>query len=100
VVEDEPVVRSLALRVLESQGYIVYQAPNGAAALEFLVTHPGDVDLVLTDIVMPRLNGRELAERLAETAPDLPVLIMSGYTDDEILPRPTPLPPPSTAGAA
>jgi PAS domain S-box-containing protein len=87
VVEDEPVVRSLALRVLESQGYIVYQAPNGAAALEFLVTHPGEVDLVLTDIVMPRLNGRELAERLAETAPDLPVLFMSGYSDDEILHR-------------
>jgi PAS domain S-box-containing protein len=87
VVEDEPVVRSLALRVLESQGYIVYQAPNGAAALEFLATHPGEVDLVLTDIVMPRMNGRELAERLAQATPELPVLFMSGYSDDEILQR-------------
>jgi PAS domain S-box-containing protein len=87
VVEDESVVRSLARRVLEEQGYAVYQAPNGAVALEFLSTHPGTVDLVLTDIVMPRMNGRELAEKIAEQAPSLPVLFMSGYSGDEIMQR-------------
>jgi CheY-like chemotaxis protein len=87
VVEDESVVRSLARRVLEGQGYTVYQAPNGAVALEFLSAHPGVVDLVLTDIVMPRMNGRELAEKIAERAPSLPVLFMSGYSGDEIMQR-------------
>ncbi len=87
VVEDETVVRSLARRVLEGQGYAVYQAPNGAVALDFLAAHPGEVDLVLTDIVMPRMSGRELANQLAELAPNLPVLFMSGYSGDEILQR-------------
>jgi PAS domain S-box-containing protein len=84
VVEDEPAVRSLARRVLESQGYTVYQAPNGAAALDFVARHPGEVDIVLTDIVMPRMNGRELAEKITERAPGLPVLFMSGYSEEEI----------------
>ncbi len=87
VVEDETVVRSVACRALEEQGYAVYQAPNGAAALQFLTGHPGMVDLVLTDIVMPRMNGRELADAIAERELGVPVLFMSGYTGDEIMRR-------------
>jgi CheY-like chemotaxis protein len=87
VVEDEPVVRSLARRVLEMHGYTVYQAPNGAAALQFLAAHPGAIELVLTDIVMPRMNGYELAENIRELEPTLPVLFMSGYSGDEIRQR-------------
>jgi PAS domain S-box-containing protein len=87
VVEDESVVRSLARRVLEEQGYTVYQAPNGAVALEFLSTHPGVVDLVLTDIVMPRMNGRELAKVFTRLHSEARVVFMSGYTDDDVLRR-------------
>jgi nitrogen-specific signal transduction histidine kinase/ActR/RegA family two-component response regulator len=87
VVEDESVVRSLVRRTLESHGYRVYLAPNGAAALSFITANPGEVDLVLTDVVMPRMNGLELAAQLAERLPALPVLLMSGYSDDEILQR-------------
>jgi CheY-like chemotaxis protein len=87
VVEDESVVRSLASRVLEAAGYRIYQAPNGAAALDFLTAHPDEVDLVLTDIVMPRMSGRELAERIRERQPGLPIVFMSGYSGDEMVQR-------------
>jgi PAS domain S-box-containing protein len=83
VVEDESIVRSLASRVLEAAGYKIYQAPNGAVALEFLRMHPGEVDLVLTDVVMPRMTGRELASSIQEQWPGLPVLFMSGYVGGE-----------------
>lgn len=84
VVEDETVVRSLARRGLEAAGYTVYQAPNGAAALQFLSTKSGMIDLVLTDVVMPNMNGRQLAEAIAKQHPGLPLLFMSGYSGDEI----------------
>lgn len=87
VVEDETVVRSLARRGLEAAGYTVYQAPNGSAALQFLSTKAGMIDLVLTDVVMPNVNGRQLAEAMAEQHPGLPVLFMSGYSGDEITRR-------------
>jgi PAS domain S-box-containing protein len=87
VVEDQSVVGSLARRSLEASGYTVYQAPNGAAGLAFLAAHPGLVDLVLTDIVMPRMNGSELAAKIAERYPHVPVLFMSGYSGDDILQR-------------
>lgn len=87
VVEDEPVVRSLARRALEAAGYTVHQAPNGAAAIEFLSAHTGDVDLVLTDVVMSNMNGRQLSEQLARTHPHLPVLFMTGYPGEDILQR-------------
>jgi PAS domain S-box-containing protein len=79
VVEDESVVRSLTSRVLQAAGYKIYQAPNGAVALEFLRAHPDEVDLVLTDIVMPRMTGHELEASIREQWPGLPVLFMSGY---------------------
>lgn len=87
VVEDEPVVRSLAFRILEAYGYKVYQAPTGIAALEFLAKPGIDVDLVLTDIVMPRMNGRELAEKIRERHQGIPILFMSGYSGDEMRQR-------------
>jgi two-component system cell cycle sensor histidine kinase/response regulator CckA len=87
VVEDEPVVRSLARRALESAGYTVQMAPNGAAAIEFLLAHPGEIDLILTDVVMPNMNGRQLSEHIARTHPELPVLFMTGYPGEDILQR-------------
>jgi PAS domain S-box-containing protein len=87
VVEDQSVVGSLARRSLEANGYVVYQAPNGAAGLAFLAAHPGAVDLVLTDIVMPRMNGSELAAKIAQRYPYLPVILMSGYSGEDILQR-------------
>jgi two-component system, cell cycle sensor histidine kinase and response regulator CckA len=85
LVEDEDLVRSLARRVLEGRGYQVYAAPCGAEALELFDQLPGRPDLVVTDVVMPGMGGRELAERLRDRQPDLPVLFMSGYTTDDVL---------------
>jgi signal transduction histidine kinase len=87
IVEDEAAVRRMASRALSSQGYAVLEAENGAEALELLARAQGPVDLVLSDVVMPVLNGRELSERLAVDRPDIRVLFMSGYTDDDIVRR-------------
>jgi two-component system, cell cycle sensor histidine kinase and response regulator CckA len=87
VVEDEETVRTMMVRVLESEGYQVLEAGDGREAIEMIERVPGPVDLVITDVAMPVLNGRELAERLAKRHPDLPVLFMSGYTDDEMVRR-------------
>ncbi|HEX6616743.1 MAG TPA: GAF domain-containing protein [Gemmatimonadales bacterium] len=87
VVEDEPAVRRMTARSLAGQGYAILEAENGAQALEVLQRLPGPVDLVLTDVVMPVLNGRELGEQLAARRPGLRVLFMSGYTDDDIIRR-------------
>ncbi len=85
VVEDEPALRELAARVLTSAGYTVLQAANGPDALALLSRHPAPVDLVFTDVVMPGMNGRELAARLAVLRPAIRVLYTSGYTEDAIL---------------
>jgi two-component system, cell cycle sensor histidine kinase and response regulator CckA len=87
IVEDESAVRRMAARALAAQGYAVLEAENGAEALELLARGEGPVDLVLSDVVMPRVNGRELGERLAVERPGLRMLFMSGYTDDDILRR-------------
>jgi signal transduction histidine kinase len=87
IVEDEPAVRRMASRALRSQGYAVLEAANGAEALDLLSRATGPVDLVLSDVVMPVLNGRELSERLAVDRPEIRVLFMSGYTDDDIVRR-------------
>ncbi|HEX6643935.1 MAG TPA: ATP-binding protein, partial [Gemmatimonadales bacterium] len=85
VVEDEETVRTLASRVLSDAGYGVIRAADGAEA--FNVVNDGErVDLVLTDVVMPRMSGVELADRLAKIRPDLPVVFMSGYTGTELVP--------------
>jgi CheY-like chemotaxis protein len=85
LVEDEDLVRLLAKRVLEGKGYRVFAAPSGADALDLYPTLPGRVDLVVTDVVMPGMGGRELAGRLRDRQPGLRVLYMSGYTADEVL---------------
>ncbi len=81
VVDDEDAVRALLSRILTEEGYEVSQARDGHEALECL-TRIGRVDVVLTDVVMPRLGGRELVERLAVQYPDLPVILMSGHARD------------------
>jgi signal transduction histidine kinase len=87
LVEDETSVRNLVERVLKSRGYDVLSAENGGDALQLASDADLSVDLVLTDIVMPAMSGRELVEALQTDRPDLRVLYMSGYTDDEILRR-------------
>ena len=87
IVEDEAAVRRMTARALAGQGYAVLEAANGAEALEVLAQALDPVDLVLSDVVMPVLNGRELAEQLSAERPGLRVLFMSGYTDDDIVRR-------------
>jgi CheY-like chemotaxis protein len=87
VVEDEPAVRSLVRRTLEGVGLTVVEAENGRQALELVATMAEPPALVLSDVIMPGLNGRELSEALALTQPGLPVLFMSGYTGDDVLAR-------------
>lgn len=87
LVEDEDSVRRLARRVLESQGYTVLEAINGEDALRMAADYGGVIDLLLSDVVMPELGGRLLAERLTAARPETEVLFITGYTDDEILRR-------------
>jgi two-component system, cell cycle sensor histidine kinase and response regulator CckA len=85
--EDEDSVRQLARRVLEAQGYTVLVAINGRDAIRLAEDYGGVIDLLLSDVVMPEIGGRVLAERLTAVRPDMEVLFMSGYADDEILRR-------------
>ena len=84
LVEDEPAVRELITEVLKREGYHVTAAGNAEEALEFIARNCGTVDLLLTDVVLPGLDGAELADRLRETCPDTKVLFMSGYADDRL----------------
>jgi two-component system, cell cycle sensor histidine kinase and response regulator CckA len=84
LVEDADPLRKLAQAFLESNGFRVLSAPNGEAALEIAGHHSGIFDLLLTDVVMPGMNGRVLAEQLSMRQPGLNVLFMSGYTDSFI----------------
>ncbi|MBA3659790.1 MAG: response regulator [Gemmatimonadales bacterium] len=83
VVDDEPAVRAIAARSLEHAGFHVLQAPDGTDALE-LVNRHGPPHLVLTDLMMPGIGGAELARRLRERWPALPILFMSGYSAEEL----------------
>ncbi len=80
VVEDEAAVRRLTCRILAREGYTVLEAPDGRQALDTWDAHPGEIDLLLTDVVMPGMSGKELAERLG-----IEPVFMSGYTDDVML---------------
>ena len=87
LVEDEAAVRGLTSRILEKQGYRVIVAQHGREAMDIATKEEGRIDLVLTDIVMPGMNGRGLVERLAGIRPRIKSLYMSGYTDDDIIRR-------------
>ncbi len=84
VVEDEPGIRALLAEILESGGYRVLAAGRGQDALDLLARSPGPVHLLLTDVVMPGMSGRDLADRLQPTRPGLKALFISGYTPEEV----------------
>jgi PAS domain S-box-containing protein len=81
VVEDEPQLRDLTRQFLETQGYTVLVAENGGAAIEVVRKYGGPIHLLLTDIIMPVMNGRDLAQRMAVLSPQTRILFMSGYTE-------------------
>jgi CheY-like chemotaxis protein len=85
VVEDQHEVRVLSAQMLAEQGYKVLEAPDGQSALELFERHKDEIDLLLTDVVMPGISGRVVADRIREARPETRVLFMSGYTDDEIM---------------
>jgi len=84
LVEDEANLRYLARQYLEKQGYKVIEAADGAVAMQIAVAHESVIHLLLTDVIMPGMNGRELAQRISEIRPNVKILYMSGYTENVI----------------
>jgi len=84
VVEDERAIRDLAARALTRRGYLVLQARDGQEAVDLIAAHKGPLDILVSDVVMPRLGGPEVARALRVRWPALPVLLMSGYTADAL----------------
>ncbi len=87
LVEDEATVRELLVSLLDGRGYTVLTAARGAEALALAAQHAGPIHLLVTDVVLPEGNGRQLAEAITATRPDSRVLYISGYTDDVVLPH-------------
>jgi signal transduction histidine kinase len=87
LVEDEPAVRELAVAILREKGYAVVEAVNGEEGLRMARQHDGKIDLVLTDVVMPVMGGKEMADALRTSHPDSKVLFTSGYTDNALMYR-------------
>lgn len=87
VVEDEPLVRKLAVRILAEQGYRVLEASDGPSAIQRALQHGGQIHLLVTDIVMPGMNGKEVATTLVGTHPGLRVIFVSGYADHAVVQR-------------
>jgi hypothetical protein len=85
VVEDEQAVRDLTVRILRQLGYTILTASSGAEALEISQSHTGHIDLLLTDVVMPNMSGRQLADHLRAARPDTKVLFLSGYTENTVV---------------
>jgi DNA-binding NtrC family response regulator len=85
LVEDEESVRQLVRETLAAKGYRVVEAENGESGMAAAARHDGKIDLVITDVVMPGMGGRELVKQLAQTRPQTKVLYLSGYTEDAIL---------------
>ena len=85
LVEDEDVLRALLAKFLRLYGYTVLEARHGGEALLICERHQGPIHLMVTDVVMPQMSGRELADRLTPLRPDMKVLYMSGYTEDALV---------------
>ncbi len=83
--EDDDRLRNLTRKILERYGYSVLEAENGEKALRIINEHNGPIQLMVTDVVMPGMNGRELAERLQSLRSEMKVIYMSGYTDNAIV---------------
>ena len=90
VVDDEQILRDLVCRTLRDEGYRTLEAAHGGEALELVESGPDTVDLVVTDVVMPGMDGRELGRRLAQSRPTLPILYMSAYDVNDIFRRGSP----------
>jgi hypothetical protein len=82
LVEDDEIMRGLTRQLLQEHGYTVVEADDGNSAIEWIESHPGPIDLLLTDVVMRRMSGPELAERLSVSHPTLKIVYMSGYTGE------------------
>ena len=87
VVEDNDMVRQMTVDMLTRRGYTVFEASGGAACLQMLRNHPGPLDLLITDVVMPEMNGKMLYKEAEQLIPGLKVLYMSGYTENVIASR-------------
>ena len=87
LVEDDEIMRSLTRKLLEEHDYVVAEANNGQAALEWVASHPVHIDLLLTDVVMRNMSGPELVAKLTASLPHLKVVFMSGYTGEVIAER-------------
>jgi two-component system cell cycle sensor histidine kinase/response regulator CckA len=87
VVEDEPAVRAMVARTLRSDGYTVIEAGNAEVALESLRQNVGPIDLGVIDVVLPGLDGRELAQRIEQACPGLPILFISGFPGEDVTRR-------------
>jgi CheY-like chemotaxis protein len=85
LVEDDEVVRELAKEILEVYGYSVLTASNGREGLRIGQEHRGEIDLIITDVIMPQMGGREMADQLRTVRANTRVLFMSGFTDDAIV---------------
>ncbi len=85
MVEDEEVVRQVTRKILETKGYKVLEAAGGPAALALSEQHRGAIQLLLTDVLMPEMSGKDLAKRLALRRPETRVLFMSGHTENAIV---------------
>jgi CheY-like chemotaxis protein len=84
LVEDDLAVREVTRRILERQGYTLLEAQNGQEALRLLSHERGHISLLLADVIMPGMSGKELARKAVQISPDLKTLFMSGYTDETI----------------
>jgi len=85
LVEDEDSVRELVRETLCSKGYTVMEAPDGVSGMKVAETYQGKIDILVTDVVMPGMSGRDLAQRISASRPDIRVLYLSGYTEDAII---------------
>ena len=83
VVDDEPLVRKMVALILEHEGFSVLTAESGPDAIRLSHVHPGEIDLLVSDMKMPVMDGCTLASRLQEENPDLPVLLISAYSENE-----------------